>query len=61
MLASRIEAAADLYHAGKVRKLLMTGDNRFIDYNEPGAMRAYAIQLGVPEGDIVLDYAGRRT
>jgi SanA protein len=60
-LASRIEAAADLYHAGKVRKLLMTGDNRFIDYSEPGAMRAYAIQLGVPTRDIVLDYAGRRT
>jgi SanA protein len=44
-----------------VQKLLFSGDNRFVDYNEPGAMRAYAITLGVPEEAIVLDYAGRRT
>ena len=60
-LADRVEAAADLYHAGKVQKLLLTGDNRFVDYNEPGVMRAYALELGVPDEDIVLDYAGRRT
>jgi SanA protein len=60
-LADRVEAAADLYHAGKVQKLLLTGDNRFVDYNEPGVMRAYALELGVPDKDIVLDYAGRRT
>ena len=47
--------------AGKVEKLLLSGDNRTLDYNEPGAMRAYAISLGVPAEDIVLDYAGRRT
>jgi SanA protein len=47
--------------AGKVEKLLFSGDNRFVDYNEPGAMRAYAITLGVPEDAIVMDYAGRRT
>jgi SanA protein len=39
----------------------MSGDNRFVDYNEPGAMREYALGLGVPEEDIVLDFAGRRT
>ena len=39
----------------------MSGDNRFVDYNEPEAMRQYAISLGVPDEDIVLDYAGRRT
>jgi SanA protein len=32
-----------------------------VDYNEPGAMRAYAVHLGVPADAIVLDYAGRRT
>ena len=47
--------------AGKVKKLLMTGDNRFVNYNEPEAMRKLAVQLGVPNEDIVLDYAGRRT
>jgi SanA protein len=39
----------------------MSGDNRFVDYNEPGAMYQYAVDLGVPPQDIVLDYAGRRT
>jgi SanA protein len=61
VLRDRVEAAVQLYQAGKVEKLLMSGDNRFIDYNEPGAMRAFAVGLGVPEEDIVLDYAGRRT
>jgi SanA protein len=61
VLRDRVEAAVQLYQAGKVEKLLMSGDNRFIDYNEPGAMRAFALSLGVPEEDIVLDYAGRRT
>jgi SanA protein len=61
ILRDRVETAVSLYKTGKVEKLLMSGDNRFVDYNEPGAMRAYAIELGVPEEDIVLDYAGRRT
>ena len=61
VLQDRIKTAADLYLNGKVRKLLMSGDNRFVNYNEPGAMADHAVTLGVPEGDIVLDYAGRRT
>lgn len=61
ILRDRVETAVDLYHAGKVEKLLMSGDNRFVEYNEPGAMHDYAIELGVPEEDIVRDYAGRRT
>lgn len=61
VLRDRVETAAALYFQGKVKKLLMSGDNRFVDYNEPGAMRQYALDLGVPAEDIVLDYAGRRT
>jgi SanA protein len=61
ILRDRVETAAQLYFAGKVRKLLMSGDNRTIYHNEPGAMRDYAISLGVPPSAIVLDYAGRRT
>lgn len=61
ILRDRIASAAALYHAGKVTKILMSGDNSTVDYNEPGAMKDFAIQLGVPEDDIVLDYAGRRT
>jgi vancomycin permeability regulator SanA len=57
-LADRVRAAADLYRAGRVQKLLMTGDNSRADYDEVSAMRGYALSLGVPEGDITLDYAG---
>ena len=61
ILKDRVETAAKLYFARKVEKLLMSGDNRFVNYNEPEAMRKYALALGVPADDIVLDYAGRRT
>lgn len=61
VLMDRVATAAKLYAAGKVEKILMSGDNRFSYYNEPGAMKDYAMQIGVPEEDIILDYAGRRT
>lgn len=61
VLKDRVSAAVQLYQQGKVEKLLMSGDNRFEDYNEPAAMKSYAVDLGVPENVIVLDYAGRRT
>jgi vancomycin permeability regulator SanA len=61
MLADRIRAAVELYKNGQVGKLLMTGDNSSVDYDEVTAMRRYAIERGVPAGDIVLDYAGLRT
>lgn len=61
VLRDRVETAAVLYFSGKVEKLLMSGDNTSQFYNEPGAMQTYARSLGVPEEDIVLDYAGRRT
>jgi SanA protein len=60
-LADRMDTAIDLYEAGKVNKLLLTGDNRFVDYNEPAVMSQYAQDRGVPQNDLVLDYAGRRT
>lgn len=61
VLRERIATATDLYKAGKVDKLLLSGDNNFNDYNEPEAMRQYASSLGVPDEDIVLDYAGQRS
>jgi SanA protein len=61
VLRDRVETAVALYKSGKVEKLLMSGDNRFVDYNEPESMRQYALTLGMPDSDIVLDYAGRRT
>ena len=61
VLVDRVTTAANLYFAGKVEKLLLSGDNRFVDYNEPEAMRKLALALGVPNEAIVLDYAGRRS
>jgi SanA protein len=61
MLADRVELGAKLYHAGKVRALLLTGDNHIETYNEPEAMRQYALRLDVPDSALVLDYAGFRT
>ncbi len=61
VLRDRVDTAAALYFAGKVEKILMSGDNRFVYYNEPQAMKDYALTLGVPESAIVLDYAGRST
>ncbi|MFN8542231.1 MAG: ElyC/SanA/YdcF family protein, partial [Thermomicrobiales bacterium] len=60
-LAYRVDAAIALYNAGKVETLLMTGDGRASNYDEPTAMRDYALARGVPEGAIVLDGAGLRT
>jgi SanA protein len=54
-------AAAQLYFDGKVEKILLSGDNRYVNYNEPGAMQKYAIDLGVPKDVLVQDYAGKRT
>jgi SanA protein len=61
VLRDRVATAAELYSTGKVEKLLFSGDNRSIYYNEPGAMYKYALSLGVPEEAIVLDFAGRST
>jgi SanA protein len=61
ILRDRVETAANLYFSRKVEKILLSGDNRFENYNEPEAMRQYAISLGVPSHVLTLDYAGRRT
>ncbi|MFF5155877.1 vancomycin high temperature exclusion protein [Streptomyces sp. NPDC000348] len=57
-LAHRLDAAAELYHAGRIEVVLVTGDNSREEYDEPDAMRAYLIRHGVPDARIVSDYAG---
>lgn len=59
--AGRMEAAAALFHAGKVRHLLVSGDNRNLNYNEPVMMRKALIARGVPANAITCDFAGFRT
>jgi SanA protein len=61
MLADRVKMGVELYQAGKVKALLLTGDNHVETYNEPEAMHQYALRLGVPDSALVLDYAGFRT
>lgn len=61
VLSDRVQTAVALYQQGKVDKLLMSGDNSTLAHNEPEAMRQYALERGIPNEDIVLDYAGRRT
>ena len=61
ILRDRVQTGVNLYFGGRAEKLLMSGDNSVEYYNEPEAMRQYAIAMGVPAEDIVLDYAGRRT
>jgi SanA protein len=58
---SRIKAAAQLYHAGKIRYLIISGDNRFKSYNEPRFMRKALLNEGIPDSVIYSDYAGFRT
>ena len=57
----RMTTAAELYRAGKVRHLLVSGDNGRKTYDEPTAMRDALIKRGVPAEAIALDYAGFRT
>lgn len=61
ILADRVRAAVELYRSGRVHKLLMSGDNSSVNYNEVAAMRRLAIEQGVPAADITLDYAGFST
>ena len=54
----RALAAIKLYEAGKVKKILVTGDNSTLSYNEVNPARKYLLAKGIPDGDIFLDHAG---
>ncbi|MEE4544411.1 ElyC/SanA/YdcF family protein [Streptomyces sp. V4-01] len=57
-LAHRLDAAVRLYRAGKVKVVLVSGDNSRASYDEPDAMRGYLTRHGVPRAKVVVDYAG---
>ncbi len=57
----RIDAALELYHAGKIRYIVVSGDNGRHTYNEPLDMKNDLIAGGIPDSVIYLDYAGFRT
>lgn len=59
--SGRMDAAAELYRVGKVRHILVSGDNGRKTCDEPTAMRDALVERGVQATDITLDYAGFRT
>jgi len=58
VLAERAEAAIALYRAGKVRKILVTGDSSASSYDEVTPVRKYLLNAEIPSSDILLDHAG---
>lgn len=57
----RIMAASQLFKAGKIDYILVSGDNQHHSYNEPRLMRKALVKAGVPSDRIVFDFAGIRT
>ncbi len=57
----RMEASARLWKAGKVKFLILSGNNDSEYYNEPADMQRALVKLGVPTSVMTLDYAGYRT
>jgi len=57
----RIEATVSLFLAGKIKHIIVSGDNRLIEYNEPREMRRALVKAGIPDTCITLDFAGFRT
>src|SRR5690606_7092746 len=57
----RINAAVELYESGKIEYILVSGDNRSLNYNEPMTFKKELIKRGIPANRIFLDYAGFRT
>lgn len=57
----RMDAAAELFNAGVIQHLLLSGDNRTPYYNEPADMQAALEGRGLPESAFSSDKAGLRT
>ncbi len=61
ILQERLDSALEMYNKKEVVKILVSGDNRRMNYNEPQVMYDYLISKEVPPDDVIADYAGRRT
>ena len=57
----RIDAAEELYKAGKIKYIIVSGDNSSKNYNEPEDLQNELISRGIPKTNIFLDFAGLRT
>ena len=58
IFSDRVNAAIDLYRAGKVEKILVSGDNGTVSHNEVNPVRVLLLKEGIPAQDIFLDHAG---
>jgi SanA protein len=54
----RVNMAINLYEAGKVSKILVSGDNSTVSHNEVNPVRDYLLSKGIPSANIFLDHAG---
>jgi SanA protein len=54
----RVDTAIALYNAGKIEKILVSGDNSSVDYNEVNPAQTYLLENDIPIEDIFLDHAG---
>jgi SanA protein len=61
VLRQRLDKGAEAYNQGLIQKILVSGDNRALEYDEPKVMKSYLVERGVPASDIIQDFAGRRT
>ncbi len=61
MLEDRLEKGIELYELGASDRILMSGDNSKINYNEVLVMKEYAVDAGVPSEHIFQDHAGFST
>jgi SanA protein len=57
----RMQAAADLWKQGKVKYIIVSGDNSTVNYDEATFMKKTLNKMGIPDSVITLDYAGFRT
>ena len=61
-LHDRLEVAAELYDQGKIQRILVSGDNRYVEHNEPDVMHDTLVEdFAIPDEVIAVDYAGLRT
>ena len=61
MLRDRLITGISLYKSGAAPKIIMSGDHGREDYDEVNVMKSYAVENGVPDGDIFMDHAGFST
>lgn len=61
MLRDRLITGISLYESGAAPKIIMSGDHGREDYDEVNVMKSYAVENGVPDGDVFMDHAGFST